>query len=655
MNRPLLGFVKLAMAVSIVQFVVAVQTLQAAEICDNGAMVPSEYCRFFVHYNSDKPGVLDIRISDALKISDKDSSKTRSIGLIIAISKYPGLKADLPAAAIDGSRVADFLIKGQRFDEVIVLRDEDASVDNINFFLKTYLPARGEMFDKKARLLIAYSGHGRYGTTDGSADKAPAFVLSNATDIDGAKGMYEMPALNSQLQILSARYFHVLTLINACFGSGIYGLTFGGSNSNAFSKPGAYAIAAGDDKTEVYSLVEGRGSVFFDTIITGVTSGVADERYGKSYMIKLGAKKEYYAGITRTLSLFVYLNDQYMDVNQSLEDKGESLRLSDAWIGATESPAGPGGFFFINDPSADSLDKGTQAIASNEGNFANITPVKFSVNKSFDLEVLPTPKEKEPPSKPEKPVSNEEKSIEIPYGPVSSIPGRPDVRIFKAPDIYPIKGHDISSEDGFIDWGLFGKVSSARFVYARVVGWKGVDKSFKGNWSSLGGLKLDRGAYFKYDFCRSPQAQIETAKENLPKDPEMLPIGILLVHPAGEDEQQLSCFKKVGIDGVRKNMLQFAEMAQEYYGKTPIFYGNHNNLSRFLDGRFDNYMIWMGFWGRSGVKLGGSNPWTLWQYSGNESAPGIGSKTESEVFFGTEEQYTEFKKGKSNVALSAVK
>lgn len=62
------------------------------------------------------------------------------------------------------------------------------------------------------------------------------------------------------------------------------------------------------------------------------------------------------------------------------------------------------------------------------------------------------------------------------------------------------------------------------------------------------------------------------------------------------------------MNGARQNILIFAELVKNHYRKTPIFYGNHNNLSNFLDSRFDSYMIWMGFWGKTSVKLGGSNP-----------------------------------------------
>ena len=613
---------------------------RADDICKNGAMVPDEYCRFFIHYGPEAPGKLDIRISDALKIPDQDAAKTRAIGLIISISKYPLLHADIPAAAVDGQRMADFLINGQKFDEVILLKDQDASLDNINYFLKEYLPARGMMFDKKARLLIAYSGHGRFGTQNGNSDKAPAFVLSNATDIDGSKGMYEMPALNAQLNILAKRYFHILTLVNACFGSGLFGMTDGAGNSNAYSKPGAYAIAAGDDKTEVYSLEKDKGSVFFDTLIKGVADGVADERFGKSYMVKIDGKKEYYAGITRTLSLFIYVNDQYIKINEKLDEERKGIHLSDAWIGATENPAGPGGFFFINDPAVSHLDKKTQLSAGNADEFTNVDKTAYSI--------------KEPPTAPDEPKNKDIIPIEIPYGPVSAIPNRPDIRIFKTPDIYPISGHDISSNDGEIDWKLFQEKSPARFVYVRVVGWRGPDSSFKAHWKQLADSKFDRGGYFKFDFCRTPEAQLETAKSLLPEDPKMLPPGILLVNPEGEDTTQLACFKKSGMVNARNDILRFAALIYKNYHKIPIFYGNHNNLSHFMDSRFDQYMVWMGYWGQAGVKLEGRNPWTLWQYSGNEKVPGIGHSTESEVFFGTEEQYAQFKAGENNVALAAV-
>ena len=94
---------------------------------------------------------------------------------------------------------------------------------------------------------------------------------------------------------------------------------------------------------------------------------------------------------------------------------------------------------------------------------------------------------------------------------------------------------------------------------------------------------------------------------------------------------------------------------RDSYNKTPLLYGNRNNLSTFVDKRADDFMIWLGSYGASGIQLRGSNPWTLWQYSGTLDVKGVGPKTTGQVFFGTEEQYLLFKRGQANVALKAVK
>lgn len=47
------------------------------------------------------------------------------------------------------------------------------------------------------------------------------------------------------------------------------------------------------------------------------------------------------------------------------------------------------------------------------------------------------------------------------------MPGHPENKIFKAPDIYPVKGFDVSSAEGVIDWGKVAGTDPPRFMYAR--------------------------------------------------------------------------------------------------------------------------------------------------------------------------------------------
>lgn len=689
LRRALLGFFAIFCLISL-------RTSLADEACPNGPLTEDKYCRFFVYYEKNENKKLDPRVADALGV--EKSSQTRAIGLVIAISKYPNMDSvNLPAAETDGRRLVQFLIVSQKFDEVILLADEDANQENLTYFLEYYLVNRANNFNGKARLLIAYSGHGRSPTPD----VLPAFVLSNAEDYEKPAGMYAMSRLTNHLFKLSTKYFHVLTLVNACFGGGVFTIANAGGNADAFTKPGSYAITAGDEANEVFSLNHTRGSVFFDNIITGVSRGDADLDKSGSYRRQTGEGEIIRTGYTRTMMLASYLTRVFENVNKDLKKDKKTLQISEPWFGPAQKEYARGGFFFLSDmdgytsqsipydaplktptvtlnpipPSVPSVPGNQWPINTGEGDMirpprplqdiqiasgnpgllgglhAGINHTSFGIHPSFK----PTPRFNLPPI-PKKIILDLEPRIEFPIGPISSIPGRPDIKIFKDPEVYPIHGYDISSADGKINWVKFlDKEEKPRFIYARAVGWRGVDSSFKASFEKIRAGGVDYGAYFKYDFCHTPDYQFKNAKSLVVQDTSMLPVAILLVNPQGENEKQLGCFNQSGLEQVKNDILKFATLVHEYYGKTPIFYGNHNNLSTFLDDRFNKYMVWLGYWGKTNLKYGGSNPWTLWQHSGSLVVAGIGPKMAGEVFFGTEAQYEEFKAGKKNVALAAVK
>jgi len=672
----------------------------AQGICPNGAMVEEKYCKYFAYYETDRNKTLDVRLGDILGI--KMSSETRSIGFVISVSKYPLIKnADIPAAAVDGDRLVRFLIRTQKFDEVIHLADEEVTQDTINYFLETYLPARGMMFKGKARLFIAYSGHGR----PSAQGRPAAFVLSAAKDPDKSDGVYKMKQLGDYLESLSGEYFHVLTMVNACFSGGIFSYSAGGGSANEYILPGAYAITAGDKANEVYSLDEKQGSVFFDRFIYGVTRGEADDLLSQEWELQGNTKASLKIGIVRTAVLSDYIGNEFYKVNKSLRRNGEILQLRLPWIGPTQDGNARGGFFFLSDRETSDV-----SASSRDGEIANIEPYKqyvgisspsiFGGEQSYAKKVyfpyfgaMPIPGLTEasssvakigeevalagasavgnatstpqlgigvgntkvieaPPTSPPRAMH----STEIPVGPASSVPGDPGVAVFKPAAIYPIHGYDLSAADGDIDWGTFLRRNRVRFVYSRAISWRGNDSSFKENWAATSKNNIDRGAYFVYDFCKPVRQQIEALKAVVPIKDKSLPIAILLVYPFMESKTQLRCFIADDIDKIRINIAKLAELVHESYGKIPVLWGNHNDLKIFLDDRFKKYMVWLDYWSQSdktGLKYAGGNPWTIWQYSGNLNVKGVGKNTTGEVFFGTEEQYAQFKIGKSNIALEA--
>lgn len=651
----------------------AAQSPEYSGTCPSGAQVREAYCRFFIHFNTDSNGPLDTRIADAVGV--KTANETRSIGLIIAIDKYPNMPGhDIPAAGVDGDHLVTFLINSQKFDEVIVLRNEDATTDNINYFLEEYLPNRASDFNNKARLLIAYSGHGRYGTPDGTTDTRAAFVLGAASEVDGSENMYKMQEFASDVEALARRYFHVLTLINACYGGSFFTDGSPGGNADAFEKPGSYAITAGSSDDVVPALDPKRGSVFFDLLIQGISQGTADPLYWDAYSVVLGedASKEQKSGLTRTLALTNYLTSTYARIVRERRPSDPTFILSDPWIGAAQKGIAEGGFFFLSDRSGGSAMDPTvvynitaNGTGSSSGGvttfgFGHVGPEPSFLGSVLGGDRVSSTSAFASPSSPTAtavpfnlPTSNPA-PLSLPPGPISSIVGRPDIKIFKAPEIYPIHGLDFSSADGQIDWQVFASLPRPRFIYARAIGWDGPDNTFVERWSHVKALGIDHGAYLKYDFCRSPEQQLAALSKILPVDPAALPIAIEVVNPEDQNNRQLACLNGMGLVNAKAAILKLASRVRALYGKTPMLYGNRSDLSMFVDQRADEFMVWLGSYGVSGIQLSGRNPWTLWQYSGTLKVKGVGPKTTGDVFFGTEEQYELFKNGQSNVALKAV-
>jgi hypothetical protein len=112
----------------------------ASVTCDTprarGAVVDSAMrCAFFAHYEPDDK-TPDPRVAQNLKL--KPGQLARSIALVVGISLYQNEQYDAHAARGDVKMLKYFLIEDQQFDEVIVLENENATFDNIRYFLRKY-------------------------------------------------------------------------------------------------------------------------------------------------------------------------------------------------------------------------------------------------------------------------------------------------------------------------------------------------------------------------------------------------------------------------------------------------------------------------------------------------------------------------------------
>ena len=253
---------------------------QASVTCENGATVDvASRCAYFAQFGPEDEAP-DPRIARNLNVGAGEFART--IAVVIAISKYRNPEYDLPAAKKDASKLREFLIQDQKFDEVIVLKNQAATIENIRYFLRTYAIQRASFYGGKIRFLFAFSGHGvpvqTVGDVATSVGIKPSvgLALSNARDDRDLENIYGLNELRPLFTDLAKNTYQFLALINACYGGAAFGFVLGGGDQNDIESRGSWGITAGPDDDRVISLGKGHPSLFFEKLIDGIESGDAD-------------------------------------------------------------------------------------------------------------------------------------------------------------------------------------------------------------------------------------------------------------------------------------------------------------------------------------------------------------------------------------------
>jgi hypothetical protein len=230
--------------------------------------VPAQYKSFFAHY-ADSRAMPD----EALRlVSLSPSAVGRSFALIAGVTHYPNMPKpedrELPPAAEDLRKLVDYLINYEYFDEVVVLKDDEVTLDNLAFFLQSYFPDRLKKFPK-SRFLFAYSGHG---FLQGSS----SYVLTSAADsFEDRAHSINLANLKVLIDDIGPDAFQVLVLLNSCNSGSFLKRHFGAGHYEP-KYSGAYAITGGTTKELTWSYPDvGSGSVFFEKFFAGL-GGVAD-------------------------------------------------------------------------------------------------------------------------------------------------------------------------------------------------------------------------------------------------------------------------------------------------------------------------------------------------------------------------------------------
>jgi GH25 family lysozyme M1 (1,4-beta-N-acetylmuramidase) len=579
--------------------------------CRNGANVDrEERCRFFAHF--DERGSDDPRILQPLGVQSPDGA--RSIAIVVGIDEYPNWEGGrIQAAADDVRNLRRFLINHQDFDEVIVLQNDDATAENIRYFLQIYVPARGTLFQNRTRVLFAYSGHGLPGNDEAEA----ALVLNRATWQGDGNHLLPLSELRGQLQRAARASYQVIALINACYGGDIFRDAPSGGNPYVITARSAHAMTAGARGSLVWTAGEaGRGSVFFDSLIGAVAAANRQTIYDPAS-----------GRIVQRGNAAVPLIDVFGDVTRQIAQRPPPLnetQVSPPWWGSIrEGEPSEGGFFLLT-------------TVERPWDLAQIFTDPLQVlSNPFEYITRPVRATATAP-------------IYAPSGPVSSVPGRPDLQVFNPPQQYPIQGIDISEEDfGTINWQRV-RQAGIRFVYFRATsGASRVDARLQQNLSETQDAGLLFGAYHVFSFCEPVEAQLRNVTGIFPVSDRSMPM-VVDFGAFRSTTAERRCRPR--IDEARAHALEFLQGVEAHYGKRPVIYGPTRVISDLLDPRFAAYALWVADFFEGGEPVRGApRAWTLWQY-GDGIVDGISEPVAHNAFFGTEEQFAVFMAGDSEVA-----
>ena len=497
-----------------------------AHNCANGAAVDSpNRCKFILRYvpNDTKP---DARVAKNLQL--KQEELARSIAVVVGISEYDNSTYNVPPAKVDVERLKSFLIDNQKFDEVIVLENKDATVENLRYFLREYALQRADYYQGRVRFLFAYSGHAVkitfYGEDSQPNSKKPSvgLALSAAVDDTDYNNLYGLNELSGLFSDLVKNTYQLLALINACFGGDALGNSLSGRSSNDPTGRAGYGITAGPDDKEVYSTADNQGSLFFSTIIKGVTTGDADVPAQKATLgIKGSDVVDDFKGLVRLGNLDDYLLLQIRKQIAADPAKAATFVGNDHhWIGPIE-PFGvrpEGGFFFL---------------------FQNEPQISESA-----------------------PLPNKNGTV---------------------------RGIDVSHLNGKIDWSMVAK-DDVQFAYVKATqSSEWIDPSFAANWEGSRAANVAHGAYHVFSFCGNAEAQVAAFLRAVKPEVSSLPPVLDIELSEGQQssnigslQKEAQCAARLGREGIQSQINAMLDPIQRAYRKTPIIYGTDFVLDKLL-------------------------------------------------------------------------
>ena len=202
-------------------------------------------------------------------------------------------------------------------------------------------------------------------------------------------------------------------------------------------------------------------------------------------------------------------------------------------------------------------------------------------------------------------------------------------------DEYPVRGVDVSSYQGKIDWKTLSE-QDIQFAFIKATeGSSFVDPNFSENYSNAQKTNLRIGAYRFFSYYSSGKTQAENFIKVVPISDNMLP-PVVDVEFYSDKEQNPPNSKDVD-----KELNAFLQEIEKYYKKKPIIYATGKSYDMFISGKYNDYNIWI----RnilSYPSLSDNKQWTFWQYTDRAVLDGYSGDEkfiDMNVFNGSKEDF----------------
>lgn len=194
---------------------------------------------------------------------------------------------------------------------------------------------------------------------------------------------------------------------------------------------------------------------------------------------------------------------------------------------------------------------------------------------------------------------------------------------------YPVFGIDISHHQGRVKWDAV-KQSGVQFVFMKSTeGGDYIDSMYKFNWALCKTLKIKRGAYHYFTFCRSGKQQAEHFISQVSLQTGDLP-------PVVDLEFGGNCKRNVfNREQLYIEIQAFITELENHYCEPVIIYTTPEFYRDYISGNFPGNPIWI----RDVLNkphLPDNRKWTFWQYR-IDTLSGIKGEVDMNVFNGNPE------------------